>query len=50
MSDDLDPRPPEGAPRWVKVFAVVAVAFLLLFVAMHLAGGGLGGHGRHGAP
>ena len=45
-----DPRAPDGAPRWVKVFAVAAVVFLLLFLAMHLAGGGLGGHGRHVAP
>lgn len=30
----------DGAPRWVKVSAVVAV----VFVIMHLAGGGMHGH------
>ena len=37
-----------GAPRWVKVFGIIAVVIVLLFVIMLLAGGG-GGHGpgRH---
>jgi hypothetical protein len=33
-----------SAPRWVKVFGTVMVALVLLFVALHLTGQGLGGH------
>jgi hypothetical protein len=33
-----------GTPRWVKVFGIIAVVLLLLFVILHLTGGGLGGH------
>lgn len=32
-------------PRWVKVFAAVLAVLLLVFVVMHLAGGGFRGHG-----
>ncbi|MGH3133937.1 MAG: hypothetical protein ACRDNY_09415 [Gaiellaceae bacterium] len=41
---DLEPP----TPRWVKVFGIVAVALILLFVVLQLAGVG-GGHGpgRH---
>ncbi len=45
-----------GTPRWVKVFGIIALAVVLLFATMMLAGGGPGGHGpgRHmpsgGAP
>jgi hypothetical protein len=35
----------EPAPRWVKIFGAVIVALLLVFVVMHLAGGGFRGHG-----
>jgi hypothetical protein len=46
--DDSPPRsaPPEdeGAPRWVKVSAVVAVVFVVVLVIVHLAGGGMVGH------
>lgn len=38
------PTPATGRPRWVIVFAVVAVALVLAFVIMHVAGGGMGGH------
>lgn len=31
-------------PRWVKVFAVVALVVLGAFVILHLAGGGPRGH------
>ncbi len=31
-------------PRWVKVFGIIAVALVLIFVFNHLAGGGMGGH------
>jgi hypothetical protein len=34
-------------PRWVKAFAWVALALLLLFVGLHLSGHGFGGHGHH---
>jgi hypothetical protein len=33
-----------GTPRWVKAFGVVIVAVVLLFVILHLAGGGPGIH------
>lgn len=33
-----------GTPRWVYVFGIVAVVLIVLFVAKHLAGGGLGNH------
>ena len=32
-------------PRWVYVFVGVAVAGVLIFGALHLAGGGFGPHG-----
>ena len=35
---------PPGTPRWVKVFGIVAIVLVLLFVILHLAGGGFGGH------
>lgn len=28
----------EGMPRWVKVFGIVAVVLLILFIVMHLTG------------
>ncbi|MFD7446694.1 hypothetical protein [Streptomyces sp. NPDC059909] len=34
-----------GRPRWVIVSAAVAVALVAAFVIMHLAGGGMRGHG-----
>ena len=33
-----------GTPRWVIVFGVVAVLLVVLFVVLHLAGGGFRGH------
>ncbi len=39
---DLPPYP--GAPRWVKVFGIIVVAFVLVFVVQHLTGGGMRGH------
>lgn len=33
-----------GAPRWVKVSALVALALVVVFVIVHLAGGGMAGH------
>ncbi|WP_455356657.1 hypothetical protein [Streptomyces sp. SYSU K217416] len=34
----------EGAPRWVKVAAAIAVVLVAVFVIVHLAGGGMAGH------
>ena len=34
-----------GTPRWVKVFGIIAVVLILLFVILHLGGRGLGNHG-----
>lgn len=50
--------PPEngddtGAPRWVKVFGIIAVFLVLLFFGLHLTGNSPGGHGSpmdHGSP
>jgi ABC-type transporter Mla subunit MlaD len=40
---ELPPHP--GTPRWVKIFALVALILLVLFVIVHLAGGGFRHHG-----
>jgi hypothetical protein len=42
---DIDDE--SGPPRWVKVFGIVVIALVLVFVIVHLAGGGFGGHGAH---
>jgi hypothetical protein len=34
----------ESTPRWVYVFGIIALVLVLLFVALHLTGHGLGGH------
>lgn len=39
-----------GTPLWVKVFGVVTLALVLLFVALHLTGNSPGGPGSHGLP
>lgn len=41
--------PLAGVPRWVKVFAAVLIALLLVVVVLHLTGNSLGGPGTHGA-
>jgi hypothetical protein len=33
-----------GMPHWVKMFGIVAIILVLLFVILHLTGRGLGGH------
>jgi hypothetical protein len=33
-----------GMPRWVKVFGLIALILVLVFVILHLTGRGLGGH------
>ena len=42
-----DPPPYPGAPRWVKLAAVVAGVFALLIAVLMFAGGGRHGPGRH---
>ncbi|WP_160159720.1 hypothetical protein [Streptomyces sp. WAC05374] len=32
------------APRWVKISASIAAVLLVVFVVVHLAGGGMVGH------
>lgn len=39
-----DQRQAPGTPRWVKVFLIVAIVVVLVFVIVHLAGGGMGNH------
>jgi hypothetical protein len=45
---DGDVRPGRGStpgrPRWVKVLGSIAGVLVLVFVVLHLAGGGMGGH------
>ena len=47
-SDDNRVEPDRGSPpsmpRWVKVFGIVVIVLVLLFVVLHLAGGGFRGH------
>ena len=42
-----DSRLSTGAPRWVKVFGIIAIVLVLLFVVLHLSGHGMNhmGHG-----
>jgi len=44
---DQGDEPSAGTPRWVKVFGVVALALVLLFVFLLLTGPGSHGPGRH---
>jgi hypothetical protein len=34
----------EATPRWVKIFGIIALVLVLLFIVLHLTGRGLGGH------
>jgi hypothetical protein len=43
-------EPPAGTPRWVKVFGLIALVVLVLFVVVLLVGGGKHGPGRHSGP
>ena len=36
---------PPPAPRWVKVWGIIFLVFVLLFAVVHLTGHGPGGHG-----
>lgn len=41
----------EGTPRWVKVFGIVVLVLVLLFVVVQVTGvGGPHGPGRHALP
>lgn len=33
-----------STPRWVYMFGIIALAVVLLFVILHLTGGGFRGH------
>ncbi len=39
-----DSEPTTSTPRWVKVFGLIALVLVSLFVILHLTGRGLGGH------
>lgn len=36
-----------GTPRGVKVFGIIAIVLVLLFVILHLTGNGFRGHTQH---
>ena len=44
MSQRPDRDTPPAIPRWVKVFGVIVIVLVLLFVGWHLLGGGFRGH------
>jgi hypothetical protein len=46
--DEPDRGSHPGTPRWVKVFGIICLVLILLFVVMTFAGGGHG-PGRHEA-
>ncbi len=33
-----------STPRWVRVFGIIAIVLMLVFVVVHLLGGGFRGH------
>jgi hypothetical protein len=48
-ANEVDGPRTTGMPRWVKVFAIVVLGLVLLFVVANLTGiGGNHGPGRHG--
>jgi len=38
-------EPPPGIPGWVKVFALIAILLVVLFIMLHLSGLAPTGHG-----
>jgi hypothetical protein len=46
---DVAPAPRPATPRWVKVFAVIAAAVIVVFLVLLLSGGDHG-PGRHSRP
>ena len=45
-----DDGSPPSTPRWVKVFGIIAIVLVLLFVSLHLTGNSLGGPSHHMPP
>ena len=45
VSPERDEGPPP-APRWVRIFGLVAIALIAMFLIVHLAGGGFRNHMR----
>ena len=39
-----EPPPYPGTPRWVYVSGIIAIVLVLVFVILHLTGGGFRGH------
>ena len=39
-----------GTPRWVKVFGIIFIVLVLLFVILELTGHGFGGHMQMSTP
>ncbi|MBT2440532.1 hypothetical protein J7E93_10490 [Streptomyces sp. ISL-36] len=39
------PEEEHHTPRWVKVSATIVIVLVVVFLAVHLAGGGMVGHG-----
>ena len=33
----------QATPRWVKIFGIIAIVVIVLFVLLHLSGGGMAG-------
>ena len=46
MNEDLSPHRDSapGMPRWVKVFGIIAIVLILLFIILHLTGNAPSGH------
>ncbi len=44
MTDHQETNSPPAAPRWVKVFGLIALALIALFIIRHLMGGGFRQH------
>lgn len=43
-----DPSVYRGTPRWVKIFGIIAIVLVVLYIILHVAGvGGRHGPGRH---
>lgn len=40
LPSDFDDDLNAGMPRWVKVFGIVFMVLVVVFVVVHLAGGG----------
>ncbi|MCC6457975.1 MAG: hypothetical protein IT328_23675 [Caldilineaceae bacterium] len=46
----LDRTGVPSTPRWVYFFGIIALVVIVLFVILHLTGGGFRGHGGHTPP